>query len=101
MTRGGLEAIIAKHGAENLIALGFDNDKASYYINSDILKNEYIVTLGDSDYVMTQSTILNQKTGKYDIPVTAYKPIANIQTIIVLDNPADRPNIQAADLRMR
>ena len=100
MTIAAIKAIMAKHNARSVIAIGFDNDKSVYYTNDDILSDKVLMTLGDEEVIATQSYIQNKKTGKYDIPVTVYKPVDNIQSVIVLDNVKDRANIKVRDLYM-
>lgn len=100
MTIAAIKAIMAKHNARSVIAIGFDNDKSVYYTNDDILSDKVLMTLGDEEVIATQSYIQNKKTGKYDIPVTVYKPVVNIQSVIVLDNVKDRANIKVRDLYM-
>lgn len=100
MTIAAIKAIMAKHNARSVIAIGFDNDKSVYYTGDDILSDKVFVKMGDEEMIATASFIQNEKTGKYDIPVTVYKPVDNVQSVIVLDNPKDRTNIKVRDLYM-
>lgn len=100
MNAATIKDLIKTHGAKAIVAIGFDNDKSVYYVNEDILSDRVLTTMGDEEFIKTPSLIQNEKTGKYDIPVTVYKPLANIQSVIVLDNPEDRDKIKVRDLYM-
>lgn len=100
MTIAAIKAIMAKHNAKAVIAIGFDNDKSVYYTGEDILAENVLVKMGDEEMIATPSFIQNTKTGKYDIPVTVYKPVDNIQSVMVLNNVKDRHNIKVRDLIM-
>lgn len=100
MTIAAIKAIMAKHNARSVIAIGFDNDKSVYYTGDDILSDKVLLNMGGEEMIATPSFIQNKKTGKYDIPVTVYKPVNNIQSVIVLDDVKDRVNIKVRDLYM-
>lgn len=101
MTKAGIKQIIQKHGTAAFVVIGFDNDKATYYLENNYADDSMFATFDGTECVVAHSFILNKDTGRYDIPVTTYKPIEFIQTIIVLDKADDRRHIHVGDLQMR
>lgn len=92
MTYGTFKAIVDEVGADKILTLFFDNERAEYYPNGDFNFDDAIEMDGVL-VIKTHNKIQSRGVtgGKIDIPVTMYN--SGLQAVITLDNETDRKRI--------
>lgn len=86
------KAIVDEVGPERILQIYFDNDRVEYYPNGDFNMDDAVDINGEL-VIKAKRHIQSYgvKGGKIDIPVTVYN--AEVQSIITLDNEADRSRL--------
>lgn len=103
MSTAQIKEIMNKHGGpESVIAFIFDNEYAHYFVGNDkVFSEDMLVTMGGVETIKLDAKLNSAKTGMNDIPITVYKPVEDIQGMLVVNNLSDKENIDKYSLIMR
>ena len=102
MTTEQFKAIVSEGGGvENVVAIVFDNAYVEYFFEGERqFSYDMLKDLGGEDTIICDGTV--RRTGGFvDIPVTVYKPVSDVQGILMVNDIKDKKHISKSDFTMR